>query len=753
MPKRPPNPISPALAKMWHPTKNGTALPDDYTAGSGFKAWWICPLGHDFIAAIRDASHGHLCPYCSGNKVWAGFNDLATVNPALAAEWHPVKNLPLDVTQVSGGSKVKAWWVGGCGHEFYQSINARSSLGNNCPYCAGQKILAGFNDIATTHPEVVKEWNYVKNVDLLPTQISAGTNKKVWWIGKCGHEFMTAISEKVRAETSNCPYCSGKLVLAGFNDLKSNFPEISAEWHPSLNGKLLPSEISAKSTKKVWWICPAKHDFEAAVRARTGQGITCHYCAGNRILAGHNDLLTTHPEIAKDWDYSLNGNLTPEQFSKASDVNVWWVCSSSHSYNMRISGRTSSNRLDGSATGCNICSNHVLASGINDLETLYPKVSKEWHPTLNGVLLPNQVMRSYKENVWWKCAKGHEWEISPLSRLSGISRGSFSACPLCSSKTFSSKAENEIADILRTLGENVKQHNRSLLRGGEIDIYLPERKIAIEYNGLYWHTIDKNGKHKNYHHDKWQACKDLGIQLIQIWEDDWHERREVILRSIIHKLGISQEATDKFPSLGIIKKAPVYARKTKVVLLAKKEAEPFLEENHIQGFASGSYYVGLKDVGGEICAVLILKKEKGNALNIIRYATDRSVQGGFTKTLKYATKAWNPNKFITFSDNCISDGSLYRNNGFLADKNLAPDYMYVVGKDRKHKFGYRLKRFKNDPSLKWEPGLTESQLAQMNSLYRIYDAGKIRWVLAVDKSESDSVYNGPDTNYKMKEKS
>jgi len=734
MPKRLPNPISLALIQMWHPTKNGKALPEHYTAGSGFKAWWLCAEGHDFIAAIRDASNGHLCPYCSGNKVWEGFNDLATLRPELAAEWHPTKNAPLKPTQVTRGSKAKVWWIGECSHEFYQSVGSRSVLGNNCPYCAGQKILPGFNDVATTHPQVVKEWHPTKNGELLPTQISAGTNKKVWWVGQCGHEFQTAISEKVRSERSNCPYCSGKAILAGFNDLASNFPEVSIEWHPSLNAGISPDAISAKSTKKAWWLCPEGHDFEATVRARTGQGITCHYCTGQKILAGHNDLATTHPEIAKAWDYVKNGDLRPEQFSKSSEQFVWLICpqDNTHSYFMRISARTDTRRSEKSSESpCNICNNLKVATGINDFATRYPTLAKQWHPTNNGNLMASEILASYRDKVWWLCAKGHEWEVSPLSRVSGSSRGSVSGCPLCAAKTFSSKAENEIAGILRSLGETVKQHNRSLLKGGEIDIYLPERKLAIEYNGLYWHSIDKNGQHKNYHYDKWKACADLGVQLIQIWEDDWRERREVILRSIIHKLGLSNDASIKFPDLGIITKAPIYARKTRVLTFSKKEVLPFLEKNHIQGYASGSHYVGLVDADDDICALMVLKREANNTLNIIRYATDRSVQGGFTKLLKYAAKTWTPARFITFSDNCISDGGLYQNNGFVADKNLAPDYMYVVGRHRKHKFGYRLKKFESDPNLKWEPGLTESQLAKLNSLSRIYDAGKIRWVLEV----------------------
>jgi len=109
------------------------------------------------------------------------------------------------------------------------------------------------------------------------------------------------------------------------------------------------------------------------------------------------------------------------------------------------------------------------------------------------------------------------------------------------------------------------------------------------------------------------------------------------------------------------------------------------------------------------------------------------VMGGFTKLLAYAVKTYSPESFITFADHCISNGGLYEKNGFVADKELAPDYMYVAGGERKHKFGYRLKRFESDPELLWEQGLTERELAVLNELPRIWDAGKTRYRFTVTK--------------------
>ena len=271
--------------------------------------------------------------------------------------------------------------------------------------------------------------------------------------------------------------------------------------------------------------------------------------------------------------------------------------------------------------------------------------------------------------------------------------------------------------------ERVFSSERSILDSLELDIYIPSKNIAIEYNGIYWHSeLYRDSK---YHYNKWKACKDKGIQLIQIWEDEWNRNPEQIKRMLAHKLGASNERK-------------VFARKTTIVELTKAEVEPFLNENHVQGYASGSYYLGLQDKEtDELVSVLILKNEAktdGKMLNIIRYATSANVIGGFTKLLSYATKTYQPDSYITFSDNCVSDGGLYENHGFIADKHLPPDYMYVVGNVRRHKFGYRLKRFKDDPALLWEEGLTERELADLNGLKRIWDAGKTRWVLQITKT-------------------
>ena len=189
----------------WHPTKNGDKSISSVTKNSRLKYWWLCAKGHEYQA--RFSSHGSGCPICSGKTVLLGYNDLETLNPTLAAEWHPTNNKDITPKQVTSSSEKKVWWLGKCGHEWEAVIYHRSE-GKSCPYCSGRKILIGFNDLATTHPLLAREWHPTKNGTLLPTEVSKGMNRKVWWRGKCGHEWEGYINN--RSQGRGCPYCSGR---------------------------------------------------------------------------------------------------------------------------------------------------------------------------------------------------------------------------------------------------------------------------------------------------------------------------------------------------------------------------------------------------------------------------------------------------------------------------------------------------------------------------------------------------------------
>lgn len=213
-------------------------------------------------------------------------NSLATKYPMIAAEWHDEKNRGVMPSSVAPMSGTKFWWkCSCCGYEWQDSPVHRCGRGSSCPLCQGRVVVAGRNDIVTTNPDVAEEWNYEKNGALLPTQVSKGSNRKVWW--KCsahGHEWEAYVSERTRQEKSTkCPYCSNRKVLVGFNDLATTNPDLAMEWDYSCNS-LFPTTVTAGSHKMVSWKCrKCGHRWDAVIYSRSN-GRGCPHCAGKAKL-------------------------------------------------------------------------------------------------------------------------------------------------------------------------------------------------------------------------------------------------------------------------------------------------------------------------------------------------------------------------------------------------------------------------------------------------------------------------------------
>lgn len=701
--------VHPEWVSEWSPSN---ALPCNQVLSGGKPEYaWLCEKGHEFNSSVGHKERGRGCPVCLNVKVLEGYNDLATVSPELAAEWHPTKNGELTPTNTVAGGATKRWWLGSCGHEWDTTVTKRLKDGSGCPVCAGLKVVPGFNDLASKEPLIAAEWHSTKNGELIPETVMFRSTAIAWWQCAEGHEWETRISNRT-LQNNGCNECKKKArsVSLKEDNLLLRSPSLAAQWHPTKNHYLTPENVTIGSKKSVWWKGECGHEWEAQVYARTA-GNGCPVCHGLKILEGHNDLASTHPELVLEWHPTKNSNITPEKVTSGSHKKVWWLGSCDHEWESSIAHRTS-------GRSCPVCHGRKVVAGVNDLLTINPELAAQWHPTKNGEITPDQITgKGGRAKAWWQCEKGHEWQARVKGRTTG--RG----CPQCWATSYISKAEQSLFEYIRSLDADIEiiQSDKKVLKGKELDIYVPSKNIAIEFNGLFWHS-ENAGKDKHYHYDKWKACKDKGIQLIQIWEDEWNRNEEQIKRMIAHKLGLSSQRK-------------VFARKTAVQEVSKDAAEAFLNSHHVQGYASGSYYLGLYEKGEEeLLALLVLKNEAGTdrkTLNIIRYATAANVVGGFTKLLKFAEKSHGPEAFITFADHSVSDGGLYENNGFVVDKELAPDYMYIVNGERKHKFGYRLKRFQTNPELEWAEGLSERELAELNGLERIWDAGKTRYLYKV----------------------
>lgn len=326
--------MRPHLVSEWS-EKNLPLTPDTVTFGSNKIVWWKGSCGHEWQTSIKARSAGEQCPICSGARVLRGYNDFESKFPELAKEWSP-KNEPLRPSMITAATHRKVIWQCKLGHEWTASVKSRTVNGTGCPYCSHNFVLPGFNDLASRFPEIAAEWSE-RNLPLTPDQVTAFKNIKVWWKCRLGHEWNTLIS--TRAGGSQCPYCSGIKLLKGFNDLKTKYPSLAAEWSEK-NLPLTPDAVNEKSTKNVWWKCrTCGYEWKSVVKARVKGGM-CPVCAERAVLQGYNDLGTTDPHLLSEWDYEKNSKWTPSNVSRNSMKVVWWKCGAGHSYRAKITDRT-----------------------------------------------------------------------------------------------------------------------------------------------------------------------------------------------------------------------------------------------------------------------------------------------------------------------------------------------------------------------------------------------------------------------------
>ena len=201
-------------------------------------------------------------------------------HPNQYREWDTSANSHISPAEDGYAVNKKTWWICEKGHRYEMYVFSRTLDGQGCPYCAGKKTLAGFNDLATKRPDVLKKWDYEKNTEVSPQDVTECSHRMVFWKCEKGHSWQARVQSitMLKEGSSGCPYCNGKLVIAGQNDLASRFPELMKEWDYNKN-EISPEKLTAGSKKKVFWTCSEGHSWQTAVFARTrGNGTGCPVC-------------------------------------------------------------------------------------------------------------------------------------------------------------------------------------------------------------------------------------------------------------------------------------------------------------------------------------------------------------------------------------------------------------------------------------------------------------------------------------------
>lgn len=223
---------NPVLLRQWNYSKN-VITPDSITQYSNRKVWWQCANDHEWESVVsKRTREGRGCPYCVGQKTLQGYNDLESKYPIIASEWDNTKNKLLP-SEITSGTRKKAWWICPKNHSYDMAIVARTRQNHGCPYCSGQRLLTGFNDLMTTHPSLVNEWDVKLNIKM-PNEITSGSDYRAFWKCHYEHSWNTAVYNRSKSDNpTGCPKCAAtstsKIQQAFHKELSTLVPDLQCD--------------------------------------------------------------------------------------------------------------------------------------------------------------------------------------------------------------------------------------------------------------------------------------------------------------------------------------------------------------------------------------------------------------------------------------------------------------------------------------------------------------------------------------------
>jgi len=376
------------------------------------------------------------------------------MNPKMASEWHPTKNECLSANEVTINHAKKVWWKcekSQCEHEheWFTSVNSRTSQASGCPYCVGnQAAFCPCDSIATTNPGLAAQLHPDEAIPA--TELVAYSEKKVLWKcpnSECKHEHVWTSTVHNRSAGNGCPFCSNPpKQVCECNSFGTLNPVKAKQWSEK-NGDLSPFDFTPHSNEKFWWKCAngPDHEWKGPIsdRTRKDQHGGCPFCSTPvKRVSITNCLATMNPDAAQLWHPSKNLDLTPRDVLSGSSKKVWWKCPDGPDHEWRapierVSGNISKYDLpflyeQREPTGCPFCSGHQV-SETNRLDILYPKLAEEWHPVKNGTKKPGDFTRASNKKVWWKCSKcDREWNAVIGNRTGKKPKG----CSACAKHGF-----------------------------------------------------------------------------------------------------------------------------------------------------------------------------------------------------------------------------------------------------------------------------------------------------------------------------
>lgn len=563
---------------------------------------------------------GIFCPFHSKENTDLPNKCLKIVYPRLAKMWDEGGN-DKSSSEVYASSRTKGYFVchgGGIPHKFYQGIDVMAAAEKNnrlgCPICANKEVYMGINDFATLFPKLVQDWDYQRNP--LPPEKTLCSNTSSVYLKclRCGRIHSKTIpSLKERDFGSLCNSCARIVSMRSEGKsftLREMYPDIADMLDNAPNAQK-SDYLSPSSHGYFNFYCDGKsrglksHIFNASlinvVACRDNRYHGCPVCAGRQVVTGVNDFKTLNPVGASMWNYRLNGVLPEEVYAYSPEM-YHFICKNGHHFTRDPLHMMRS--IGSSTNGCPVCYGRRVIVGVNDLGTKLPFTLQKWDYDLND-FTPKDVTEGSNRKMLARCqvkSCSNVYETNVYLWSHNLVR----RCPDCRKSQISTDEQN-IADKLYSWGCAVEQQYP--IAGGKylLDAYLYKQNIAIEYNGVYWHSANKRGR--DYHLDKYETAKKFGIELYYIWSDDYESKPDLVINLLKQKVfDVESEFSPEDCTLSFID---------------RDEAKSFIEENGLLDFNSYSFkgeyeYLGIY-IGETLSAVCQLREVGEDTIEIFGY--------------------------------------------------------------------------------------------------------------------------------------
>lgn len=580
-----------------------------------------------------------------------------------------------------------------CGHRFQQTGTSHLS-GQGCPKCCYKNKKNNYSFVEKAIKHFGNRYSF-PNID---NEYNGSHSKITIKCNLCGKEFIKIACDFMTSPYGGCDCQKEKEKYINYDELKQLYTK---------NEIVSFEGLKHKSNDKVQLICPKHGVYEKYIKDLFNGNDRCQKCG-----CSHNGDFKKLPfekiEEQLKIKYPSISILNKENYVNTS-TKLKFKCNVCGNTFERVVGNFLYIKL---YNACPICSKlNIPQNRIKTQEQFETEVKQKYGDlyTVKSKYISSDKKISIKCN---DC--GRDFEIEANSFLQGH------GCPYHNLNY--SINENKILEFIKENFPNAIANDRKILKGNELDIYIPEKKIAIEYDGLYWHCEIK--KEKDYHLNKTLECEKQDIRLIHIFEDEWLYKSDIWKSMLNNMLGLTKNR--------------IFARKCTLKEVTTEDSTSFLKENHIQGWCPSQIKLGLY-YNNELVSLMTFGKSRhfiGNSkteYELLRFCNKLNtiVIGGASKLFTFFIKTYNPKSIISYADRRWSFGKLYEKLGFKFEHFSKPNYYYIVGTHRKNRFNFRksiLQKKYNCPE-----NISEREFCKQQKWYRIYDCGTMVYKWKIKK--------------------